>query len=134
MADPLNSGVNSMSHVKCAMVAAGLTLTPLVWPANADEGKAYLVGLVNVENKDWIAEYRPKTAELLKKYGANILARGAPAVVLEGDAPDADAILIVEFPSLEEARTWYADPEYQPLIELRQSGSVVDFVLIQALK
>jgi uncharacterized protein (DUF1330 family) len=83
--------------------------------ARAANTKAYLVGLVTVKNKDWVKDYRPKTAELLKKYG------------------DADAILVVEFPSMEKASAWYNDPDYQPLIELRQSGSEVDFVLVKGM-
>lgn len=102
-------------------------------PAEAADTKAYLVGLVTLEHKDWIKEYRLKNTELLKKYGGRILARGKPAKVLEGAAPDADAILIVEFPSMEKATAWYHDPDYQPLIKLRQTGSEVDFVLVKAL-
>lgn len=102
-------------------------------PAQADEGKAYLVGLVTVENRDWVKEYRQKNTELLKKYGGRILVRGKPAKVLEGAAPDAHAIVVVEFPSMENASAWYNDPDYQPLIKLRQTGAEVDFVLVKAL-
>jgi len=102
--------------------------------AEADESKAYLVGLVTVKNKDWVKEYRLNNSELLKKYGGRILVRGKPATVLEGTAPAADAILVVEFPSMEKANAWYRDPDYQPLIKLRQSGSDVDFVLVEELK
>jgi uncharacterized protein (DUF1330 family) len=102
-------------------------------PAEAADTKAYLVGLVTVKNKDWVKDYRPKTAELLKKYGGRILVRGKPAEVLEGSAPEADAILVVEFPSMEKASAWYNDPDYQPLIELRQTGAEVDFVLVKGL-
>lgn len=102
--------------------------------AKANDLKGYMVGLVKLKNKDWIAEYRPKTAELLAKYGGRILVRGKPSVVLEGSAPDANAILIVEFPSMEKAQAWYNDPEYKPLIQLRQTGSEVDFVLVEELK
>lgn len=101
--------------------------------ASAQESKAYMVGLVTVDNKDWIKEYRPRTAELLEKYGGRILARGKPQKVLEGDAPDTDAVLIVEFPSMEDAVSWYNDPAYQPLIELRQTGAAVDFFLLDEL-
>lgn len=61
--------------------------------ASAAERKGYLVGLVTVNSRDWVADYRSANAELLDKYGGRILVRGAPATVLEGDAPAADAIL-----------------------------------------
>jgi len=101
--------------------------------ARADEPKAYMIGLVRIEHKDWVAEYRPRTAALLRKYGGRVLARGKPIAVLEGTAPNAHAILVVEFPSVEKAKGWYSDPKYQPLIELRQSGADVDFVLVEEL-
>lgn len=93
-----------------------------------------MVGLVTVDNKDWIAEYRSKNSKLLEKYGGRILVRGKPAEVLEGKAPDAHAIVVVAFPSMDQARGWYNDPDYQPLIKLRQTGSKADFLLIEELK
>lgn len=120
-------------HISSILAAAIIALS-LGAPAEAADTKAYLVGLVTVEHKDWVKVYRPKTAELLKKYGGRILVRGKPAKVLEGTAPDADAILVVEFPSMEKANAWYSDPGYQPLIKLRQTGSEVDFVLVEGLE
>ncbi|MFY2824051.1 DUF1330 domain-containing protein [Ruegeria sp. MALMAid1280] len=107
------------------------SLVPVM--ASAEDAKGYIVGTVTIQNKDWIAEYRPKTAELLEKHGGKILVRGAPVETLEGKAPEANAILVVEFPSVESALAWYNDPEYAPLRDLRQTGSTVDWVLVEAL-
>ena len=43
------------------------------------------------------------------------------------------AIVILEFPSMAQAKAWYNDPAYAPLIKLRQSGSDLDFVLVEGL-
>jgi uncharacterized protein (DUF1330 family) len=91
-------------------------------------------GLVTVANKDWVAEYRAKNTEILKKYGGRILARGKPSVTLEGTAPDVNTMIVVEFPSMEQAKAWYEDPDYQKLVRLRQTGSQADFVLIEGMK
>jgi uncharacterized protein (DUF1330 family) len=119
--------------IRALLLAAALVGSCFAVSADAEPAKGYVVGLVTITNKDWIPEYRPKTAALLAKHGGRILIRGAPASLLEGAAPDADAILVVEFPSIEAARAWYGDPDYQPLIELRQTGSKMDLVLIEAL-
>jgi uncharacterized protein (DUF1330 family) len=116
------------------IVPSALLAFCLITTAEASDSKAYMVGLVTVDNKDWIAEYRSKNSELLDKYGGRILVRGKPAEVLEGKAPDVHAILVVEFPSMDQARGWYNDPDYQPLIKLRQTGSKADFLLIEELK
>ncbi len=103
------------------------------WVVEAGDRKGYMVGLVTVTNKGWIKEYRAKNSELLDKYGGRILVRGKPSEVLEGMAPDVQAILVVEFPSVEKARAWYGDPDYEPLIKLRQTGSEADFILMEQL-
>jgi uncharacterized protein (DUF1330 family) len=111
-----------------------LIISSLAAAVGAAEPKGYVVGLVTVNNKDWIKDYRANNGELLEKHGGRILVRGKPAQVLEGTAPDAHAILVVEFPSMENARAWYNDPDYQPLIKLRQTGADVDFLLIEELQ
>lgn len=116
------------------LCATALIISSLAAAVGAAEPKGYVVGLVTVNNKDWIKDYRANNGELLEKHGGRILVRGKPAQVLEGTAPDAHAILVVEFPSMENARAWYNDPDYQPLIKLRQTGADVDFLLIEELQ
>ena len=110
-----------------------MPMLPSAAAAEADEPKGYMVGLVTVENKDWVKPYRAKNSQLLKKHGGRILVRGKPVEILEGTGPNGRAIVIVEFPSMENVRAWYNDPEYRPLIELRQSGSTADFMLLKEL-
>ena len=40
-------------------------------------------------------------------------------------------LTIIEFATMEQARAWYNDPEYAPLIRLRQRGSRLDFILVE---
>ena len=116
------------------VIATGALLCSLFWlQPQAMEPKGYMLGLVEVSNKDWVKEYRARNGPLLQKYGGRILARGKPAVILEGEHPSVDAIVVVEFPSVAQAEAWYNDPEYQPLIELRQTGAEVDFMILQQL-
>jgi hypothetical protein len=37
------------------------------------------------------------------------------------------------FPSMAQTRAWYDDPDYAPMIRLRQTGSDLDFVLVEGL-
>ena len=53
--------------------------------------------------------------------------------VVEGTTPAGRVMVVVEFPSLEAARAWYNDPEYAPLIKLRQTGSEAEIVLVDGL-
>ncbi len=103
----------------------------LVVSAGAADTKAYVIGTVTVHDKSWMAEYRPKAQTLLNKYGGRVLARGSPIEALEGDDPEADVVVILEFPSVAKAKAWHSDPEYRPLMELRRGGTTSEFVLME---
>ena len=87
--------------------------------------KAYVVGLLEMHNWDWYEEYYKNTAKLIKKHGGKYVASGVKPVVLEGPSTP-NAHVILEFPSIENARNWYQDPEYKKMIDLRQSGGSSD--------
>ena len=94
---------------------------------------AYLIGGVDVTDPKWVEEYGPKVEALVAKHGGRYLVRGGTMEVKEGSAPASRVMVIVEFPSMEKARAWYDDPEYQPLIKLRQTGSSGDLILAEGL-
>jgi uncharacterized protein (DUF1330 family) len=93
---------------------------------------AYAVGLYNMQDLSWLAEYRSKVPALLERQGGRYIARavGSPWEVLEGDRPPITGVTIIEFPSMEKARAWHNDPEYAPLIRLRQAGSKLNLLLV----
>ncbi len=94
---------------------------------------AYLVGGVDVSDPAWVAEYGPKVEALVEKHGGRYLVRGGEMDVVEGATPASRVMVVIEFPSLENARAWYNDPEYAPLIKLRQTGSEAEIVLVDGL-
>ncbi|NGY04001.1 DUF1330 domain-containing protein [Solimonas terrae] len=50
---------------------------------------------------------------------------------LEGDAPD--GVILLEFPTLEDARAWYDSPAYQAALPHRQKGADYRAMIIQGL-
>jgi uncharacterized protein (DUF1330 family) len=95
---------------------------------------AYAIGSLQRQDPAWMKTYGPKGSELVAKHGGRHLVRGGKMEVLEGTAPLPSAIVVLEFPSMEQARAWHNDPEYAPLIRLRQSGSDLEFVLVEGLR
>jgi len=91
----------------------------------------YLSGMLRVRNTAWQTEYQQRLPAVLKRYGGEILAAGAPAA-FEGGAPLPDRLIIFRFPSMEAARAWYQDPEHGPLVQLRQSGADLDLIGVEA--
>jgi uncharacterized protein (DUF1330 family) len=94
---------------------------------------AYVIGRLEVRDTAWRADYTQKTGELIRKYGGRSLARfGSTVEALEGEGTLPTTIVILEFPSVAQAKAWYNDPEYAPMITLRQTGSDGDIVVVDA--
>jgi len=91
---------------------------------------AYVVGLLTVSNQAWQAEYRARLPAVIQQHGGRVLTAGAKPEILEGAPVLPDSLVIIEFPTVTAAKAWYADPDHQPLIQLRQSGSGIDLFLI----
>jgi uncharacterized protein (DUF1330 family) len=53
--------------------------------------------------------------------------------VLEGDWRPSPGVIILEFPSFEQARAWYDSPEYAPLRALRHQHERFDIILVDSL-
>ena len=70
--------------------------------------------------------------QTIEKHGGRYVARGG-AEVLEGDGKGLNTFVILEFPSVEAANAWYNDPEYAPMITLRQTGSEGDLVVLEGV-
>lgn len=67
---------------------------------------------------------------MVAKHGGKYLVRGRAKEWLEGTGQLPSGIVVLEFPSMAQAKAWYNDPAYAPLIKLRQKGSDLDFVLV----
>jgi uncharacterized protein (DUF1330 family) len=93
--------------------------------------KAYAIGRLQIRDRSWVSEYGPKVSELVTKHGGRYIVRGGVMERLEGSGPLPSSIVVIEFPSMDAARAWYRDPAYAPMITLRQTGSDLDFVLVE---
>ena len=91
---------------------------------------AYVIADVEVKDAETYERYRPIAAETVAKYGGRFLVRGGRVEPLEGGwSPK--RIVVLEFPSMEQAKRWYSSPEYAPGIELRQAASVGRLILVE---
>jgi uncharacterized protein (DUF1330 family) len=82
-----------------------------------------------VENAEML-EYRNKVEATLELYAGRFLARGGAVEVQEGDWKP-ERLVVIEFPSLRQARGWYQSPEYQAIIRMRTRNSETDFVFLE---
>ena len=73
--------------------------------------KAYWVGVVNIKNKDEYKKYTDIAGPALLAAGAIILSRGGRVKNLEGR--QMDRIVVIEFPSMDQAEKFYQSDEYK---------------------
>lgn len=80
----------------------------------------YLVAQFDVKDlEDFIQRYAIGVIGQLQKVGAEVLA-AAPPQIVEGNV-DVNRTVVIRFPSMKVAKTWYDSEEYQPFRELRKS-------------
>jgi uncharacterized protein (DUF1330 family) len=93
---------------------------------------AYLIIRVAVTDWDRYREYMALTPAALAKYQGRFIARGGESVTLEGPQ-ETRRLALVEFPSLELAREFYASPEYQAAKALRDGACEAEFVALKGI-
>ena len=95
---------------------------------------AYVIVHNNVTNPEGMSEYREKVPAMVEKHGGRYISRGPPVEKLEGDAELTNVrVAILEFPSVERAKAWYSDPEYAPMIKIRQAAANAEIILVDGL-
>jgi uncharacterized protein (DUF1330 family) len=72
---------------------------------------AYVISEVDVRDAAGFEAYRTIAAKAIAQYGGRYLVRGGAASTVEGGPPP-KTIIVVEFPTMERLREWYASPEY----------------------
>ena len=93
---------------------------------------AYIIANVTVTNPEQYNEYRKLSTIATQVHGAEFCARGGAVEVLEGDWTP-DRVVILKFPSLEQAKSYYHSVEYTAAIKARQGASVMRMVVVEGV-
>jgi uncharacterized protein (DUF1330 family) len=90
---------------------------------------AYLVLDFTVTDPRGFLPYVEAIPAFIEKHGGRYIVRGEPPTAMEGDwAPE--RMVILEFPSRENAQAFLADPDAQALFALRHRTTVSRLVLV----
>jgi uncharacterized protein (DUF1330 family) len=89
----------------------------------------YLIANIEVTDAKGFDEYRQKVAPLIAHFGGRYIVRGGDLRTLEGNLP-ISRLVVLEFPSLDAAQSFYNSPEYQPLLKIRKASTKSDVVLM----
>ena len=93
---------------------------------------AYLIVDMEVLDPKGYEEYKNLAGPSVTKYGGRYLIRGGTTVVLEGEWTP-KRLVVLEFPSLERARTWWNSPEYTEARRSRARTARARMVLVEGM-
>ena len=93
---------------------------------------AYVIANIRVEDAEAYEEYRAVVPAVIARFGGRYLVRGGRSETLEGDMT-LGRVIILEFPSYEDARRWYDSPEYEAAKAIRQGCSFGDVLIVEGV-
>ena len=92
--------------------------------------KGYLVLDLSIKLLDGFLEYAQKIPAFIEKHGGKYIVQGVVPEKMEGDwVPE--RLVILEFPSIEKAKAFLADPEAQDLFSLRHETTNSQLILAE---
>jgi len=91
---------------------------------------AYVIARIEVTDWDRYQEYIKASPSAIASYGGRFIARGGRMATLEGPG-ETGRVVLVEFPSLEQARAWYDSEEYRAARELRSGAAEASIIAIE---
>lgn len=93
---------------------------------------AYIIADVTVTDPATMEEYRKLVPATLAKYGGRFVVRGGAHQALEGDWKP-NRLIVLEFPSLEQAKRWYDSEEYREPKAMRLRAGRTSLVMVDGL-
>ena len=94
---------------------------------------AYVIVDVDVKDPAGYKEYRAKAAPTVLKYGGKYIVRGGNLTHIE-PGWDLHRFVVLEFPSVEQAKKWYTSPEYAKVLPIRQRTAKSRMVFVEGLE
>ncbi|HEY7790720.1 MAG TPA: DUF1330 domain-containing protein [Vicinamibacterales bacterium] len=93
---------------------------------------AYVVVNIEVHDPERYKDYIKMSPGSIAQYGGRFIARGGRTEALEGTT-QARRVVVLEFPSYEQARAWHVSAEYADAKKLRQSIATTSMLLVEGV-
>jgi len=91
---------------------------------------AYVVVQVDVHDQTTYDEYRKLVPPSIAAYGGRFVVRGGKTETLEGSWSPKRFVML-EFPSLDQAKKWWASPEYAEAKAMRQRSAKTEMIVVE---
>jgi uncharacterized protein (DUF1330 family) len=93
---------------------------------------AYFISDACVKNPETLEVFRARALSSITRYGGRYLARAGFVEPVEGSWKPS-AIIIIEFPDLDRAKTWYRSAEYAAALAVRDEAISRDMILVEGM-
>jgi uncharacterized protein (DUF1330 family) len=91
---------------------------------------AYIIARVQVTDWEQYREYTKATPAAIERFGGRFVVRGGEMITLEGPQ-ETGRVVIIEFPSLDQAKAFYHSEEYSRAKKLREGAATGQFLAIE---
>jgi uncharacterized protein (DUF1330 family) len=93
---------------------------------------AYVISDLSARDAEALQIYRTRAAAAIAQYGGRYLSRFGTIEALEGNWQP-QMLVIVEFPTVEQARAWYRSPEYAEALAVRDRALSRNLILVDGV-
>ncbi len=93
---------------------------------------AYVIVDLTVTDLPAMEEYRKRVPATLAPYGGRFLVRGGAHQTVEGEWKP-NRLVVLEFPSMDQAKRWYDSEEYREPKAMRLRAGRANMVMVEGL-
>ena len=93
---------------------------------------AYVIVDIHITDPLRYEEYKRRAGPTVQAHGGRYIVRGGAVDVLEGRSKPG-RVVVLEFPTAEQARAWWDSPDYRPARDLRGECASTEMILVQGV-
>ncbi|WP_342360985.1 DUF1330 domain-containing protein [Terrarubrum flagellatum] len=82
---------------------------------------AYVIAETEIRDAKLIETYRELAKASIERHGGRYIVRGGATELIEG-GPEPRMMIVVEFPSMAQAKAWYASADYAEALKVRRDA------------
>lgn len=93
---------------------------------------AFVIVEIEIHDHELYNSYTQLTPETIEKFKGKFIVRGGETIVLEG-GPRLKRTVILEFPSMEIAKSWWHSEEYSRARKIRQQAATTRMTIVDGV-
>ena len=94
---------------------------------------AYILVEATVTDGEKMTPYMEQVEQTVTNHGGKYLVRTPDAEVIEGNIGQHPVKVVLEFPDMAAAKTWYNSPEYQAILPFRTENSQGNVLFVEGV-